>query len=132
MRPEDGRVVSNFIVQALKRAPLTIYGDGSQTRSFCYVSDLVDGLYRAFMGDRQDPTNLGNPTEFSVSQLAETVKAMTKSPAPIVYHPLPVDDPKVRKPDITLARSALGWEPKVPLREGLASTIEYFRTIVIN
>ncbi len=132
MRPLDGRVVSNFIVQALKGEPITIYGDGSQSRSFCYVSDLIEGIYRLFMSDRREPTNLGNPGEFTVSQLAETVKAMTKSSAPIVYHPLPVDYPKVRKPDISQARAALGWEPKVSLREGLTSTIEYFRKIVIN
>ena len=132
MRPEDGRVVSNFIVQSLKGSPITIYGDGSQTRAFCYVSDLVDGMYRLFLSDRREPTNLGNPGEFSVAQLAEMVKAMTGSSAPIVHHPLPVDDPKVRKPDITQARAALGWEPKVPLRDGLLSTIEYFRRIVIN
>lgn len=132
MRPLDGRVVSNFIVQSLKGEPITIYGDGSQSRSFCYVSDLIEGIYRLFMSDRREPTNLGNPGEFTVSQLAETVKAMTKSTSPIVYHPLPVDDPKVRKPDISQARAALGWEPKVSLREGLTSTVEYFRKIVIN
>jgi dTDP-glucose 4,6-dehydratase len=132
MRPEDGRVVSNFVVQALQGKPITIYGDGSQTRSFCYVSDLVDGIYRLFLSEHHEPTNLGNPGEFSVSQLAETVKAMTGSRAPIVYHPLPVDDPKLRKPDITQARTILGWEPKVSLRKGLTSTIDYFRNIVIN
>jgi dTDP-glucose 4,6-dehydratase len=132
MRPEDGRVVSNFIVQALRGKPITIYGDGSQTRSFCYVSDLVDGIYRLFRSERTEPTNLGNPGEFSVGQLAEAVKAMTGSRSPIVYHPLPVDDPKVRQPDISHARNALGWEPTVPLREGLTATIEYFRKIVLS
>jgi len=132
MRPRDGRVVSNFIVQALLGEPITIYGDGSQTRSFCFVSDLVEGIYRLFRSDRGDPTNIGNPNEFTVTQLAELVKAMTGSSAPIVYHPLPTDDPKVRQPDITVARTVLGWEPQVTLQEGLARTIEYFRSIVLN
>jgi dTDP-glucose 4,6-dehydratase len=130
MRPRDGRVVSNFIVQALLGEPITIYGDGSQTRSFCYVSDLIEGIYRLFRSDRGDPTNVGNPNEFTVTQLAERVKAMTGSAAPIVYQPLPTDDPKVRQPDITIARATLGWEPRVALDEGLARTIEYFRQIV--
>lgn len=132
MRPRDGRVVSNFIVQALLGEPITIYGDGSQTRSFCFVSDLVDGIYRLFRSERKDPTNIGNPKEFTVAQLAELVKAMTGSSAPIVYEPLPTDDPKVRQPDISIARKLLGWEPRVPLQEGLASTIEYFRQIVLS
>jgi dTDP-glucose 4,6-dehydratase len=132
MRPLDGRVVSNFIVQALRGEPLTIYGDGSQTRSFCFVSDLVEGIYRLFMSSRTEPTNIGNPTEFTVRELAGLVKEMTGSPAPIVYHPLPVDDPKVRQPDITIARAELGWEATVPLDEGLARTIEYFRKIVLS
>jgi dTDP-glucose 4,6-dehydratase len=132
MRPRDGRVVSNFIVQALQDEPLTIYGDGSQTRSFCYVSDLIEGIHRLFMSARTEPTNIGNPVEFTVRQLAEQVKEMTGTAAPIVSHPLPVDDPKVRRPDITVARTELGWEPGVPLREGLARTIEYFRKIVLG
>jgi dTDP-glucose 4,6-dehydratase len=132
MRPLDGRVVSNFIVQALRGEPLTIYGDGSQTRSFCFVTDLVEGIYRLFMSSRTAPTNIGNPTEFTVRELAGLVKEMTGSPAPIVYHPLPVDDPKVRQPDITIARAELGWEATVPLGEGLARTIEYFRKIVLS
>ena len=132
MRPEDGRVVSNFIVQALRAKPITIYGDGSQTRSFCYVSDLVEGIYRLFQSDHHDPVNVGNPVEFTVKQLAERVKAMTGSPAPIVYEPLPADDPKVRQPDISEARTRLGWAPKVELREGLSSTIEHFRKIVLS
>jgi len=132
MRPHDGRVVSNFIVQALSGEPITIYGDGTQTRSFCFVSDLVDGIFRLFRSGRGDPTNIGNPNEFTVTQLAELVKEMTSSPAPIEYHPLPTDDPKVRQPDITIARSELGWEPKVPLREGLSRTIDYFRQIVLS
>jgi dTDP-glucose 4,6-dehydratase len=130
MRPRDGRVVSNFIVQALRGEPITIYGDGSQTRSFCYVSDLVEGIYRLFQSDRSDPLNLGNPGEFTVRELAEIVREMTGSASPIEYRPLPQDDPHVRCPDITQARAVLGWEPVVPLREGLALTIEYFRPIV--
>ena len=127
MRPRDGRVVSNFIVQALSNEPLTIYGDGSQTRSFCYVSDEVDGIYKLFMLGDSNPTNVGNPDEYTVKQLAELVVELTGTKAPIVYEPLPKDDPKVRKPDITRARTMLGWEPKVHVRDGLARTIEYFQ-----
>ena len=127
MRPRDGRVVSNFIVQALSGEPLTIYGDGSQTRSFCYVSDELDGIYRLFMQGDHNPTNIGNPDEYTVKQLAELVVELTGTSAPIVYEPLPADDPKVRKPDITRARTMLGWEPTVHVRDGLARTIEYFR-----
>ncbi len=130
MRPRDGRVVSNFIVQALKGEPITIYGDGSQTRSFCYVDDEVDGLYRLFMHGDSEPTNIGNPVEFTVRQLAELVVELTGTRAPIVHHELPVDDPKVRQPDITNARKKLGWEPKVPLREGLERTIAYFSGVI--
>jgi len=130
MRPRDGRVVSNFIVQALKGEPITIYGDGSQTRSFCYVEDEVDGLYRLFMHGDSEPTNIGNPVEFTVRQLAELVVELTGTKAPIVHHELPVDDPKVRQPDITNARKKLGWEPKVPLREGLERTIAYFSGVI--
>ena len=127
MRPRDGRVVSNFIVQALSNEPLTIYGDGSQTRSFCYATDEVDGIYKLFMSGDSNPTNVGNPDEYTVKQLAELVVELTGTRAPIVYEPLPKDDPKVRKPDITRARTMLGWEPKVHVRDGLARTIEYFR-----
>jgi dTDP-glucose 4,6-dehydratase len=130
MRPRDGRVVSNFIVQALNGEPITIYGDGSQTRSFCYVDDEIDGIYRLFMQGDAEPTNIGNPTEYTVRELAEVVLELTGSNVPITREPLPQDDPKVRRPDITRARTKLGWEPKVPLREGLARTIEYFRTLV--
>jgi dTDP-glucose 4,6-dehydratase len=126
MRPGDGRVVSNFIVQALKGEPLTVYGNGGQTRSFCYASDLIEGIYRLFQSDRSDPTNIGNPNEFTVRQLAERVIALTGSKSKIVEMPLPEDDPKVRRPDITIARSVLGWEPKVQLEEGLQRTIAYF------
>ncbi|HEX6037161.1 UDP-glucuronic acid decarboxylase family protein [Longimicrobium sp.] len=130
MRPGDGRVVSNFIVQALRGDPLSVYGDGSQTRSFCYVDDLVDGIYRLFMSDRAEPTNVGNPTEFTVRELADLVLRMTGSTSRIDSLPLPQDDPKVRRPDITLAREVLGWEPRVPLEEGLRRTIPYFAQLV--
>jgi dTDP-glucose 4,6-dehydratase len=130
MRPRDGRVVSNFIVQALSGRPITIYGDGSQTRSFCYVSDEVEGIYRLFMRGDSQPTNIGNPAEFTVRALAEAVLELTGADVPIEYRALPEDDPKVRRPDITRARETLGWEPRVSLREGLARTIEYFRTIL--
>jgi len=127
MRPHDGRVVSNFIIQALRGEPLTIYGDGSQTRSFCYVDDLIEGITRLFERGTPDPTNIGNPGEFTVRQLAERVLALTGSTSEIVQRPLPVDDPRVRQPDITRARQVLGWEPRVPLDEGLQRTIAYFR-----
>jgi dTDP-glucose 4,6-dehydratase len=130
MRPRDGRVVSNFIVQALKGEPLTIYGDGSQTRSFCYVDDLIDGIARVFERGGPDPTNLGNPNEFTVRQLADLVLKLTGSRSLIVERPLPTDDPKVRQPDITRARATLGWEPRVSLEDGLTRTIAYFREIV--
>ena len=127
MRPHDGRVVSNFIMQALAGEPLTLYGDGSQTRSFCYAEDEVEGIYRLFQSDETMPVNIGNPNEFTVRQLAELVIEMTGSTSTIVSLPLPADDPKVRQPDITRAKSLLQWEPRVQLREGLARTIEYFR-----
>ncbi len=130
MRPNDGRVVSNFIVQALRGEPLTVYGDGSQTRSFCYVDDLIEGIVRLFERGGSDPTNIGNPNEFTVRQLAERVLALTGSKSKIVERPLPVDDPRVRQPDITHARKTLGWEPKVSLEEGLRLTIAYFQEIV--
>jgi dTDP-glucose 4,6-dehydratase len=127
MRPHDGRVVSNFIVQALHGEPLTIYGDGSQTRSFCYVDDEAEGIYRLFHSAETQPVNVGNPKEFTVRQLAELVIELTGTKSTIVSHPLPADDPKVRQPDITRARALLAWEPTVQLREGLERTIEYFR-----
>jgi dTDP-glucose 4,6-dehydratase len=130
MRPRDGRVVSNFIVQALRGEPLTIYGDGTQTRSFCYVSDEIEGIYRLFMNGDPEPTNIGNPNEFTVQQLAELVVELTGTRSKIELHPLPTDDPKVRKPDITRARTMLGWEPTVTLREGVQRTIEYFRAVL--
>ena len=129
MRPRDGRVVSNFIVQALRNEPITIYGNGTQTRSFCYVSDEVEGIYRLFMKGDSDPTNIGNPDEYTVRQLAEMVRELTKTTAPLVERPLPEDDPKIRKPDITRARAMLGWEAKVGIREGLQKTIDYFASL---
>ncbi|MDF1503003.1 UDP-glucuronic acid decarboxylase family protein [Roseisolibacter sp. H3M3-2] len=126
MRPDDGRVVSNFVVQALRGEPITIYGDGSQTRSFCYVDDEVEGLYRLFLHGTPEPTNVGNPAEYTVRQLAERVAALTGTRSEVVYRDLPVDDPRVRRPDITRARETLGWEPRVPLDEGLRRTIDYF------
>jgi len=128
MLPNDGRVVSNFIVQALQGKDITIYGDGSQTRSFCYVDDLVKGLVRLMESEEEitGPINLGNPGEFSIKELAEKVVTMTGSSSKIVYEPLPHDDPTQRQPDITQAREKLGWEPEVPLREGLKPTVEYF------
>ena len=130
MRPRDGRVVSNFIVQALNGEPITIYGEGRQTRSFCYVDDEVEGIFRLFMRGDHQPTNIGNPTEYTVTQLAELVVELTGSPAPIEHQPLPQDDPRLRQPDITRARTMLGWEPQVPLREGLSRTIAYFRGLL--
>lgn len=127
MRPGDGRVVSNFIVQALQGAPITVYGDGSQTRSFCYVEDEVEGIYRLFGSAETMPVNIGNPNEFTVRQLAELVVELTGSSSAIISRPLPTDDPKVRRPDITRARTLLGWEPTIQLRDGLVRTIEYFR-----
>jgi dTDP-glucose 4,6-dehydratase len=127
MRPHDGRVVSNFIMQALQGEPITVYGDGSQTRSFCFVEDEVEGIYRLFNSDERQPVNIGNPNEFTVRQLAELVMELAGSKSPIIAHTLPTDDPKVRQPDIARARALLGWEPTVQLREGLTRTIDYFR-----
>ena len=127
MDPEDGRVVSNLIMQALQNQPLTLYGDGQQTRSFCYVDDLLDGFIAAMAHPTfQGPVNLGNPNEFTVKALAEQVLALTGSRSEIQYRPLPQDDPKVRRPDITLAKATYGWEPKIQLEEGLKRTIPYF------
>ena len=130
MRPGDGRVVSNFIVQALRGDPISIYGDGSQTRSFTYVDDLVEGIYRLFQSARAEPTNIGNPGEFTVRELAQQVLEMTGSASELKFLPLPEDDPKVRRPDITVAREVLGWGPNVPLAAGLQRTIPYFRELV--
>jgi UDP-glucuronate decarboxylase len=132
MMANDGRVVSNFIVQALQNKPITLYGDGSQTRSFCYVDDLIEGFIKTMEHPKcTGPINLGNPGEFSVKELAEKVLAMTGSPSPITYEPLPVDDPKQRQPDITLAKEILGWSPQFPIDIGLQKTIEYFREILL-
>ena len=130
MRVNDGRVVPAFISQALRNEPLTVFGDGSQTRSFCYVSDLIEGIYRLLMSDEANPTNIGNPAEMTVLQFAQEIKRLTGTKAPIEFRPLPEDDPKIRKPDITKARKILGWEPRVPLEEGLTRTIDYFRTVL--
>ena len=131
MHPNDGRVVSNFILQALRNEPITIYGSGDQTRSFCYVDDLVTGMVAMMDQDEfPGPVNLGNPAEFSIRDLAKMVLELSGSPSEIVFRPLPQDDPVRRKPDITLAREKLGWEPTVPVREGLARTIEYFRGVL--
>jgi len=127
MRLRDGRVVPNFIAQALCDEPITVYGDGSQTRSFCFVTDLVEGIVRLLGSDYSGPVNCGNPAEVTILQFAERIKALTKSKSEIVFRPLPVDDPKQRQPDITRARTLLGWEPKVGLEDGLRHTIEYFR-----
>ena len=127
MRPNDGRVVSNFIVQALEGQPLTIYGDGSQTRSFCYVEDEIRGFLALLDSSYVGPVNIGNPDEFTIAELANLVIELTASKSPIEYRPLPVDDPTQRQPDISLAREILGWEPRIALREGLSRTIEWFR-----
>jgi UDP-glucuronate decarboxylase len=134
MHPFDGRVVSNFILQALDGKPLTIFGDGSQTRSFCYRDDLVEGLIRLMNApdDVCTPVNLGNPDEFTISELAELVLEMTGSKSPLSRKPLPPDDPTKRQPDITLARQKLGWQPRVKLRDGLVKTIDWFRSIDVN
>jgi dTDP-glucose 4,6-dehydratase len=129
MKLDDGRVVPAFIGQALRGEDLTIFGDGSQTRSFCYVSDLVDGLYRLLFCDEPYPVNLGNPVEMTIRDFAETICRLTGAKLQLVYQALPEDDPRQRKPDITKARQFLGWEPKVPLEEGLAKTCDYFRAL---
>ncbi len=129
MRPDDGRVVSNFINQALRGRPLTVHGDGSQTRSFCYVSDMVEGLYRVLMSDEAEPVNLGNPKECTVIELAHLVRRLVGGGSDLEFHPLPLDDPRVRQPDIGVARARLGWEPSVQIEQGLALTIDYFRAL---
>jgi len=127
MRFNDGRVVSNFVAQALDGSPFTIYGDGSQSRSFCYVDDLIEGLVRLYRSDRTDPVNLGNDAEFTMLELAALVQRATGSELPMTRAPLPIDDPRQRRPDLTVARSVLGWTPRVPLDEGLRRTVEDFR-----
>ena len=128
MRPRDGRVVPALIGQALAGEPMTVFGDGSQTRSFCYVSDLIDGIYRLLLSGEKEPVNIGNPAELSVLDFAKTIRTLTGTKSEIVFKPLPVDDPRVRQPDITRARAKLGWEPRVRLEDGLKRTIDYFRT----
>jgi dTDP-glucose 4,6-dehydratase len=130
LQANDGRVISNFMIQALRGEPLTIYGDGSQTRSFCFVSDLIDGIVRLSRSEEHLPVNIGNPDEWTILECAQEVLAVTGSRSEIVRMPLPPDDPTRRKPDITRARTLLGWEPKIPLREGLKLSLEYFRSSV--
>ena len=132
MHPNDGRVVSNFIVQALKNQDITVFGDGTQTRSFCYVDDLIEGMIRMMNGpdDFVGPVNLGNPDEFSILELAQKILDITGSRSKIVFEPLPQDDPLQRQPDINLSRERLGWEPKIDLEEGLKRTIEYFKSVL--
>ena len=134
MHPNDGRVVSNFIVQALKNEPITIYGDGTQTRSFCYVSDLIEGMMRMMDSDKTitGPINIGNPNEFTMIELAELVLKLTSSQSKLTFKPLPEDDPKQRQPDISLAKAKLDWEPKVKLEDGLKETIRYFKKVLTN
>lgn len=127
MRAYDGRVVPTFINQALKNEPLTVFGDGKQTRSFCYVSDLIEGIYKLLISGINEPVNLGNPNEMNILDFAKKILEVTKSKSKITYKPLPVDDPKIRQPDISLAKKKLNWEPKVSLEEGLKKTIEFFR-----
>ncbi len=130
MRINDGRAVPAFMSQALRNEDVTVFGDGSQTRSFTYITDLVDGIIRLMLSDTNDPVNIGNPVEMTINQIAETIIRMTGATSKIIYKPLPTDDPKQRRPDISRARAVLGWEPKVQLQEGLVKTIEYFKTKV--
>jgi len=134
MRPDDGRIVSNLIVQALTEQPLTIYGSGEQTRSFCYVIDMIDGLMRLMEVDPnpRTPINIGNPEEYSINELAHIVSHMTRSRSPIVYRPLPSDDPRQRRPDISLATQLLGWSPRTPVRAGVAKTIGWFASMLVG
>src|SRR5437773_699517 len=127
MRLDDGRVLPNFMGQALRGEPLTVYGDGSQTRSFCYVSDLVDGIFRLLFTDFHEPVNLGNPSEITILQFAEEIRQLAATTVPLVFKPLPQDDPKLRQPDISRARKLLGWEPRIGRGEGLKRTMEYFK-----
>jgi dTDP-glucose 4,6-dehydratase len=130
MRPNDGRVVPAFIQQSLLGEPLTVFGNGSQTRSFCYVDDLIEGIFRLLMSNEVEPVNIGNPHEMTILQFAERIRDLVGSTSAIAYRPLPVDDPKTRQPDIAKARRILGWEPRVPLEAGLEKTIDYFRTLL--
>jgi dTDP-glucose 4,6-dehydratase len=128
MRPNDGRAIPTFVPQALRHEPITIFGDGSQTRSFCFVQDLIEGIYRLMMSDQQGPINIGNPQEMTIRQMAETIIRMTNSTSKLIDKPLPVDDPQMRRPNIDLATKRLGWQPHYSLEEGLAITIPWFRT----
>ena len=130
MRLNDGRALPNFLYQGLTGQPITVYGDGSQTRSFCYVSDLIEGIYRLMQSDEHMPVNIGNPREITILEFAERIKKLTAAEVPIIFEPLPVDDPKQRRPDISKARKLLGWEPKIALEEGLQRTLEYFQAQV--
>jgi len=127
MRPKDGRAIPAFVPQALKNQPITIFGDGSQTRSFCFVDDLIEGICRLMFSDHHEPVNIGNPNEMTIKELAKTIIKLTDSKSEIIYNPLPIDDPKVRQPNIEKAKAILGWEPKVSLGEGLGRTIEWFK-----
>jgi dTDP-glucose 4,6-dehydratase len=131
MRPEDGRAIPTFIPQALRDEPITVFGDGSQTRSFCFVSDLVEGIYRLLISDTVDPVNIGNPDEKTILELTESILKLTDSQSKMIQEPLPVDDPKVRQPSIDTAKNLLGWEPKVGLEEGLTLTIDWFRKKIV-
>ena len=128
MRPKDGRAIPAFVPQALMNQPITIFGDGSQTRSFCYVDDLIEGICRLLFSNQHEPVNIGNPNEMTIKELAETIIKITGSKSEIIFNPLPIDDPKVRQPDIEKAKTILGWEPQVSLDEGLSRTIEWFKT----
>jgi dTDP-glucose 4,6-dehydratase len=128
MRPEDGRAIPAFVPQALRGEPITIFGDGSQTRSFCYVDDLIEGIYRLLVSGEHEPVNIGNPHEMTIKQLAENIVDITGSSSEISYKTLPEDDPKVRQPNIDRAKALLGWEPQVSLRDGLEKTVAWFRT----
>jgi len=130
MRPRDGRVVPAFLQQALTGRPLTVFGDGSQTRSFCYVDDLIEGIYRLLLSAHVEPVNIGNPHEMTILEFAETIRAAVGGDSEIVFEPLPVDDPKTRQPDISLAREVLGWEPRISLDEGIRRTLDYFREVL--
>ena len=130
MRPNDGRVVPAFIQQSLDGEPLSVFGDGGQTRSFCYVADLIEGIWRLLNSDYSEPVNIGNPAEMTILEFAQAVLDLVHSDSQLEYHPLPEDDPKTRQPDIALARELLGWEPQVPLRDGLETTIQYFRELL--
>jgi dTDP-glucose 4,6-dehydratase len=130
MRLDDGRALPAFVGQALRGEDLTVFGDGSQTRSFCYVSDLVDGIYKLLLSNEKEPVNIGNPAEITIKQFAEEVLGLIDSKSKIVFKDLPEDDPKIRQPDITKARTILGWEPKVDRKEGLKITIDYFKSVI--